>query len=293
MIWLVRIQTGLEVRYMISVVSDTTASLSLEEFRKYDITAVPLYIRQGETAVREVYELSSEEFYRRQRAGERFATSAPDPANFVEAFKPAIEAGGEVVCVTLSGHISGTINSANVAKQILDTDRISIVDSFGSGFGQAAMAIKAREMAIAGATRAEIVAVLEDMRARTRTFFVVESLRYLYEGGRLSGAQALIGSIIQVKPIIWFDAQGQMTALEKIRTLKAAKARALELVKERAERGVERVGLHYGDNLEEAKEYAKEMEAIVGQPVELMKLSGVLGTHTGPDIIGPSIISKE
>jgi DegV family protein with EDD domain len=148
-------------------------------------------------------------------------------------------------------------------------------------------------MADAGATREEIVAALEDMRARTRTFFVVESLRYMYEGGRLSGAAALIGSIIQVKPIIWFEPDGQLTALEKIRTLKAAKARVLELVAERATHGVERVGLHYGDNLAEATEYAKEMEAIVGMPVSLVKLSGVVGSHTGPDIVGPCIISKE
>lgn len=278
---------------MIRVVTDTTASLSLKEWQKHGVEVVPLYVREGEVAQKELVELSYEDFYRRQRAGGKFTTSQPDPNAFLEIFRPAIEAGDEVVCVTISSKISGTINSANLAKEILETDKISIIDSYQSGFGQAALAIRAKEMAEQGASRAEIVRVLEDMRSRSRTYFVVESLRYLYEGGRLTGAQALIGSLIQIKPIIWFDEEGRMTALEKVRTLKAAKARILELIKERAERGVEKVALHYGDNLEEAQEYARQVEEIVGMPVPLVQLSPVLSSHTGPDLLGAYILSKE
>ncbi|MGE5507770.1 MAG: DegV family protein [Chitinophagales bacterium] len=276
---------------MIRVVTDTTSSFTLEDYARYGITGVPLYVREGDQAVRELFDLSYDDFYRRQRGGSRFATAQPEPAAFMEVFRGALKAGDEVVCVLLSSRISGTVNSARLATQLLETDRVSVCDSAMSGFGQGMLARKAVELAAAGASRAEIVQALEDQKTRTRTYFMVESLKYLYEGGRLSGAAALIGSLIQLKPIIWFDAEGSMGALEKVRTLKAAKARLLELCKERAELGVERAALHYGDNLEEAREFAAEMEALLGVEVPLVQLSPVLGSHTGPDILGPCIVT--
>lgn len=278
---------------MIRVVTDTTTSLTLDDYKQYGITPVPLYVREGDITKKEMLEISYDEFYQRQRAGTKFSTSQPDPNSFVEVFKPAVEAGDEVICVTLSGKISGTINSANLATQILETDKVSIIDSCQSGYGQSLMAVRAARMAKEGAGRAEIVKTLEGMIPRSRTFFCVESLKYLYEGGRLSGAQALIGSMIQIKPVIWFTGDGTMEPKEKIRTLKAAKARVLELVRERVSLGIEEAGLHYGDNLEEAQGYAKEMEEIVGMPVKLVKLSPVLGSHTGPDLLGPFVLTKK
>ncbi|TCL56802.1 DegV family protein with EDD domain [Hydrogenispora ethanolica] len=278
---------------MIQIVTDTTSSLTFEEYRRFRITAIPLYIRRDEDSKRELFEISYDEFYKAQRAGAHFSTSQPDPHAFLEVFRPMIEAGDEIICVLLSSGISGTINSANLAKQMLETDKISIIDSRESGYGQASQAIKARQMADAGASRTEIVQALAEMRRRSKIYFVVESLRYLYEGGRLNGAQALIGSLIQIKPIIWFDSSGLMVPLEKVRTLKAAKNRTLDRVKEEVDKnGIVQAGLHYGDNLEEATEYARELERITGIPVPLVKLSPVLGTHTGPDILGPCIITE-
>lgn len=272
---------------MIKVVTDTTSSFTNEEYEKHGIIPVPLYIREGDVAKKEMLEISYEEFYRKQRAGSKFTTSQPDPNSFLEAFRPIIESGDEVICVTISTGISGTFNSAHLAKQILDTDKISIVDSYQSGLNQGFMAFKAKELAATGKNREQIVAYLEAMRKRTRVYYIVESLRYLYEGGRLSGAQALIGSMIQIKPIVWFDSQGIMGTYEKVRTLKNAKNHVLELFKQNiADHGLEHVGLHYGDNREEAEEYAKQVEEIAGQPVSLVQVSPVIGTHTGPDILG-------
>lgn len=277
---------------MIRVVTDTTASLTMADYDKYNITAVPLYIREGDNVKKELFEISYEEFYRNQRSGVKHSTAQPDPNTFLEAFRPIIDAGDEIICIVLSSHISGTINSAHLAKDMLDTDRISIVDSYSSGCGLAALAITATQLAAQGKSRAEIVAALESQRSRTRIYFIVESLRYLYEGGRLSGAQALIGSLIQIKPIIWFDSNGKMCAFEKIRTLKAAKSRVLELLKERVPLGIEQAGLHYGDNFQEAMEYARLMEEILAVPVPLYQISPVVASHTGPDILGPIIITK-
>lgn len=272
---------------MIKIVTDTTSSFTVQEYGKYNITPVPLYIREGDVAKKEMLEISYKEFYQRQRDGAKFTTSQPDPNSFLETFRPIIEAGDEVICITISSGISGTLNSANIAKQMLDTDKISIFDSYQSGLNQGALAVKAVELAAAGKSREEIMASLEEMRNRTRVYFLVESLRYLYEGGRLSGVQALIGSMIQIKPIIWFDQQGTMSVYEKVRTLNAAKSRVLELFKKDIDTlGLEQVGLHYGDNWEEAEEYAGLLEKASGHPVHLVRLSPVIGAHTGPDILG-------
>ena len=277
---------------MIKIITDTTASLTIEEYNRYGICAVPLYVRQGDITKKELYEISYDQFYSDQRNGIKFTTSQPDPQAFIDTFRPIIENGDEVICITISSHISGTINSASLAKDILETEQISIFDSQQSGFGQAALAIKAAELAQNGRSRTDILVILENMRRNSRIYFVVESLRYLYEGGRLSGAQALFGSLIQIKPIIWFDEIGMMTPIEKVRTLKAAKSKTLDLIKERIPFGIETAGLHYGDNLEEAIAYQKSMEEIIQKPVSLIKLSPVIATHTGPDILGPCIITR-
>lgn len=278
---------------MVKIVTDTTASLTLEQYKQNGITAVPLYICDGNDAKKEVYEISYGNFYKLQRQGVKFTTSQPDPKTFMEVFQSIIEAGDEVVCVTISSGISGTINSANVAKQMLETDKVSIVDSMHSGYVQASLAIKAAQLAANGAGREEIVTALEEMRNRSTIIFMVENLRYLYEGGRLTGAQALVGSIIQIKPIISFNETGAMVPIEKIRTLKAARARILEMVAEHSQSGVETAALHYGDNFDEAAAFAKEMEPFVGMEVPLIKLSPVLGAHTGPDLLAPVIITKK
>jgi DegV family protein with EDD domain len=278
---------------MIKIVTDTTCSLTIADYQKHGITGVPLYVCQGEIYKKECFELSYEDFYKEQRSGVKFTTSQPSPNSFMEVFRPAIEAGDEVICVTLSNKISGTFNSANLAKQMLETDKVSVVDSLQSGFGQAALAIKAKELADKGLDRSAIVNLLEQQRRRTKVFFVVESLRYLYEGGRLNGAEALIGSLIQIKPIVWFDETGLMTSLEKVRTLKTAKQKTMELIQEQAGRGIEKIGLHYGDNLEEAYQYADMLEDKLGVSVQLTKLSPVIACHTGPDILGPCIITRQ
>jgi DegV family protein with EDD domain len=277
---------------MIRIFTDTTSSMTLEEYEKYDIHPIPIIINQGEVSWRELFDLKYEEFFKNQRAGVKYTTSQPSPLTYLEAFKPVIEAGDEIVCIIFSSGISGTYNTVCTTAQMLETDKITVIDSRLSGYCLAYMAIKARELAGNGATRAEIAEYLENLHSRSRVYFLVESLGYLHAGGRLNGAQALVGSIIQIKPIIWFEPDGKMSALEKIRTNKAAKARLIELTKERAAKGIEAIALHYGDNIAEAEEYAKELEAAAGIKPLLIPVSPVLCVHTGPDILGVCTVTK-
>jgi DegV family protein with EDD domain len=277
---------------MIHIFTDTTSSMTLEDYQKYGIHPIPIIINQGEVSKRELFDLKYEEFFQNQRAGSRFTTSQPAPLAYLEAFRPIIEAGDEIICLIFSSGISGTFNTVSTIPQMLETDKISVIDSRLSGFCLAYMAIKAKEMADQGASRVEIIRYLEDLHSRCRVLFLVESLKYLHAGGRLTGAEALIGSIIQIKPIIWFEPDGKMTAFEKVRTTKAGKNRLIELTKERAELGLEALILHYGDNIEEAQEYAKEVEAAIGMKPYMTPISPVLAVHTGPDILGLLTVTK-
>lgn len=277
---------------MIHIFTDTTSSLTMPEYQKYGIKAIPLSIIQGEVSTQELFEISYDEFYKNQRAGLKYTTSQPSPETYQKCFKPVIAAGDEAIAIFLSGEISSAVHTANVAVDLLQTDKISIFDSKSTGFAMITMAVKAKEMADAGATRPEIIRALEDIQSRTRIYIIVESLRYLYEGGRLSGAQALIGSVIQIKPIIWFDSQGKLVPFEKARTLKTAKSRTLELIQERISLGVEKIALHYGDNHDEAVEYAAKLEELTGLPVPVIQISPVLGAHVGPDMLGVVLITK-
>jgi DegV family protein with EDD domain len=267
--------------------------MTRQEFEDAGITMVPLYVRDGERVYREQVDILPEEFYRRERQGVIYETAQTNPADLASIFKPIVESGDEVVCVLISSAISGSVNAARVAAQTLGAeDKITIVDSRESGFGEAYLGRIAKKMADAGENRAEIAKALTDIRDRTRTYFIMESLKWLFRGGRLTGAQYFVGSVIKLNPIVWFDEAGRMTSYDKTRTIKVAKDHMRQLVADTAARGVEAATLHWPDNLEEAQEFHREMEDILQVPVSMTKLSCVLGVHTGPDLLGPCVVMK-
>lgn len=279
---------------MIQVVMDTTTGMTRKEFDAAGITMTPLYVRDDEKLYREQIDIDPEEFYRRERTGVIFETAQTNPADLISSFKPILDRGDEIICVLISGAISGSVNAAHAAAQMLGAeDRVSIVDSRESGYGEAYLGLTARKMAQAGEKREEIVKALTDIRERTRTYFIMESLKWLFHGGRLTGAQYFVGSVIKLNPIVWFDEEGRMVSYDKTRTIKVAKDRMRQLVGECAKYGVETATLHWPDNWEEAQEFHKEMEEILQAPVLYTKLSCVLGVHTGPDLLGPCVVMKE
>lgn len=277
---------------MIKIMTDTTASLSREEYQRNGITPIPLLVNSDRLSGKELFEVAVDEFYALQREGVKFATSHLEPEAFMEYFQPAVEAGQDVICILLSGKISPCVSAALRAKEMLKTDRIAVVDSRQSGYGQAIMALRAKKLADLGRGKEEILAELDDLRARTHTFFIVESLDHLKAGGRFFWDQALVASLLRIKPIIWFDENGKMMLNNKISSVKEVQARILRLIQDYGKRGLEELVLHYADNRAEAEGFAGELERVTGVAPRLVKLSAVVGAHTGPDLIGPCIVTK-
>jgi DegV family protein with EDD domain len=280
---------------MIKVLTDTSASLAWEEYQKHQIIPLPLYIHllDSHKTKKDLLELSGPDFYKAQRVGRRFSTSHLTTEDFLAVFRPLLEDGSEIICILLSSGISECVNTALQAVELLKSDKISIVDSKQSGFCQAYMALKAKQMADEGACRDEIVAILNDLRRRCHTFFIVESLQHLYAGGRFFWEQALSAAKLNIKPIIWFDNNGKLKMYQKLGSITVIRNKILNLVSECSKREIEWVVLHYADNYKDAIKYAKELEEVVHLPVSLIRLAPSVGVHTGPDLLGPSVITKK
>ena len=274
---------------MIKIVTDSTAYLPEEMVRQHDITVVPLYVHFGTEAFKEGVELSNEEFYRRlKEAPELPTTSQPSAGEFHSVFEPLVDAGHEVVTLTISSKISGTWNSAMAAKEMLPDAPISVVDSLSTSVGLHLMVDAAIEAAAAGATRQEIVDQIEEIKGKMQIFFVVDTLEYLAKGGRIGNGKAFLGTLLKVKPILVLQ-DGAIEPLEQVRSKRKATARMLDLVEEHvlSNGNTARVAVTNALVPDEAEALGQELMGRLGCEAPLVgDLGPVIGTHTGPGCLG-------
>jgi DegV family protein with EDD domain len=186
----------------------------------------------GSETFRAVVDLSTDDFWRRMTAPDAPfpTTSAASPGAYQEAFEAAFAAGAEaIVCVDVAETLSGTIKSARVAAGMLPDREIRVIDSFSASMGVGLLALLAADLAAAGATAGDIAAHVEARRADIDLFVVLDTLAYLRKGGRLSGPQAAIGTLLSVKPIITVR-HGLVEVADRPRTRSKARDRVLELL---------------------------------------------------------------
>jgi len=277
---------------MIKIVTDSTAYLPEATVRQHDIRVVPLYVHFGEKAFREGMELSNQEFYTRlKEAPELPTTSQPSAGEFHQVFKELLDAGHEIVTLTISSKLSGTWNSAMAAKGMLPEADITVIDSLSTSVGLHLMVETAVEAASAGATRQEIVEKVEAIKQSLQIFFVVDTLEYLAKGGRIGNAKAFLGTLLKVKPILVLQ-DGAIEPLEQVRSKRKAQARMLDLVEEYVgNRGPQaRTAVTNALVPDEAEALKKEIVERLGcrEPV-MGELGPVIGTHTGPGVVGVAV----
>jgi DegV family protein with EDD domain len=276
----------------IKLVTDSTAYLPEETIRRLDIRVVPLCVHFAHEEFKEGVELSNEEFYKRlQEAAELPTTSQPSAGAFFEVFKELAGAGHEIVVITISSKLSGTWNSAMAARDMLPEAGISIVDSFSTSVGLMHMVEAAGRAIASGATRDEVVAKIEEVKESTYLLFVVDTLEYLAKGGRIGNAKAFLGTLLKVKPILVLK-DGAIEPLEQVRSKRKAHARMLELIENRvAGNGSNiQVGLVHALVPDDAQALAHELSTrLGGVPVSINNLGPVIGTHTGPGVVGVAV----
>jgi DegV family protein with EDD domain len=270
----------------VRIVTDSSCDLSQGEADQLGITIVPLSIRFGAEEFTDRVDLSVADFYRRLAESEQLPeTAAPSPGAFENAFRAAADAGADaVVCINLSAELSATLQSARTAAKAFDgTLDVRVVDSRSITLGLGQQVIAAAEAARDGRTADEIVAMVEDMASRTFVIGALDTLENLKKGGRIGGAQHLLGNLLSIKPLIDVST-GRVEEAGKARTRKKAlQWMANRLLEEHA---VERLAVCHGEapDLEEflgliASRYPRDQ-------VRIGLIGAVIGTHGGPRVMG-------
>ncbi|HTJ27157.1 MAG TPA: DegV family protein [Candidatus Limnocylindria bacterium] len=281
----------------VAVVTDSTADLDPNDARERGIDVVPLFVNFGDTRYRDQLDLSRDAFYAKLAAESALpTTSQPTPAMFEDAFRPHVAAGRPIVCVTIMGSLSGTINAATTAARTFPDAEIHVVDSGTVAGGLALEAQHASDLARGGADAATIVAALErDFRA-LRGYATVPDLTHAVRTGRVSRAQAFLGSLVKIVPVLRVDS-GAVAEHARVRTF----ARALDTMVEAAAREANladgaRVCVMHTHAAKDAAAVAERLRAaITTEPLlfETLEAGPVIGTHAGAGAVGVFVIPGE
>jgi len=280
---------------MIRIVTDTTSGLSPDLAKQYDIPIAPQVIIFGEAEYLELEEMSISEFMLKLTSSDELPkTAAPAPAALEYAYRPFVEAGDTILSIHPSTDLSGTVRSATVAARSFPGADIRILDTRTIGAPLGRMILLAARWAKAGAGAGEIIARLQALIPRQRLYFLVDTLEYLQKGGRIGGASALVGSILQMKPILALR-DGRVEPIERQRTQRRALQRLKEIVMTESAQGVEaQLSIMHADCLETAKALASDLQQSLNTPdVVLMDLVPAIVTHAGPGALAVGFIAAE
>jgi DegV family protein with EDD domain len=278
----------------VAVVTDSASDLTPTQAAAGHVSLVPLLAYFGEKEYRAGVDMSAEDFWTElTRPGAPFPrTAAASPGTFHETFEKLFADGAdEIVFVSVGSKLSATIKSAQVAAEMLAGKPIHIVDTETASLGQGLLALTAGAMAAVGASAAEIVDNIERRRAGVLLYIVLDTLEYLKRGGRISGAQAAIGSVLAVKPIITIR-HGLVETTDRPRTRAKARARLLELFD--GVKQPERVAI-LDCRAPEVDSFADDLAEQLKFPREEMTVNLVgpsVGPHVGPGAYGAVVLPR-
>lgn len=276
------------------VVTDSTSDLEAGDARARGIEVVPLFVNFGDRRYRDQLDLSREAFYEKLASEKDLPTTAqPTPAMFEDAFRPHVEAGRAIVCITIMAKLSGTINAATTAARSFPDAEIHLVDSGTVAGGLALQAQHAGDLAVQGADAATILAALARDQAVQRGFATVPDLSHAVRTGRVSRAQAFIGSLVKIVPVLRIDS-GTIAEHARVRTF----GRALESMVEAAAAEANkadgaRVCVMHSHAAEDAARVADRLRAAIAtkpHSFETLEAGPVIGTHAGRGAVGLFVI---
>jgi DegV family protein with EDD domain len=263
---------------MIKIVTDSTGCLPGDILKEFDIRVVPLNVHFGKDRVfREGVDLTPQQFYRLlAESPELPTTSQPSPGQFREVFADLTEAGHQVLCIVISSRLSGTYQSAVEAQHMLPEADIVVIDSLSVAGGLGLMALTAARG--------------EQMKQDMRVYFVVDTLEYLQKGGRIGTAAALIGTLLQVKPVLAIR-EGIVQPLDKVRSKRKALQQLLNDFESQVAPGQPVLCmLMHAQVPDEVRDLGVEMrKRLRCERMLTVEVSAVVGTHAGPGVVGGAI----
>jgi DegV family protein with EDD domain len=274
----------------IAVVTDSTTYMPPELVKKHNISVAPQVLIWGDQTYKDGVDIQSSEFFTRLKTTKVMpSTSQVAVISFQEIFQDLVDKGFEVLAVLVSAKLSGTVQSAMQARDLMSTarDKIHVVDS-----QSVAMALGFQTLAVAraiesGASLQDAIALAEKSHQNTGVFFAVDTLEFLHRGGRIGGAQRFLGTMLNMKPILAIQ-EGRVEGIDRIRTKTKAHDRVLELTLEKvAGRTPVRLATLHANAAEDAQALLKRAEQML-QPIESIftEVSPTVGTHAGPGTVG-------
>lgn len=284
----------------IKIITDSSCDLPREYVDDNNIEVISLVLNLNGQIIKDDLgkTLSYKDFYQKMRDGATPTTSQVNAHEFEEAFIKHIKNGDSIIYISISASLSGTFNSANIAKNNLLEEypeaKIELVDSLSASIGQGLLVLKACEMRDNGASIEEIVEWIEENKRKVIHSILIDDLNHLKRGGRISGATATIGGLLNIKPSAYLDDEGKLAQGEKIKGKKKALRFLANEVKERAiDSENEVLYICHGDCQEEAESLRDIIEEEVKfKNVIINYVGNVIGAHTGPGALAVIFLGK-
>ena len=285
----------------IAIVTDSSAYLPQELVARHRVHVVPVYVHYDEEIFRDGVDLDADAFYDKlKRASDLPTTSQPSAGDFLNLYRRLGNQADSILSIHISSELSGTVASALAARQLLqeeaveggqDPPDIHVIDTLSTSGGLGLLVTAAARMVESGSSAQEVVETCKDTIPRTNVIFVVDTLEYLRKGGRIGGAAALLGSVVQLKPVLCLT-QGRIEVLERVRTAKKAKARLLKILEEYSEaKEPLHVSIIHADAHNEAEKLRQTIkDRFNTTELFVSELSPAIGTHTGPGTVGLAFI---
>jgi len=277
----------------VAIFTDSASDLTPEDAAAAGIRVVPLIVTFGSDSYKAGVDMTTEAFWDRMTAPDAPfpTTAASSPGDFRDAYEAAFAEGFDaIVSIHVASTLSGTIKSAQVAKEMLPDREIHIVDSLGASMAEAILARMAVAMAADGRTAAEIAAALEARVPDLRMYVALETLEYLKKGGRISGARAAIGTLLSVKPIIAVE-HGVVDTADRVRTRAKARERLIELI---TARPIERLEILHTltPDVEAFRDevVARATGSLDRSSVAIGLVGASVGPHLGPGCLGAAVL---
>lgn len=279
----------------VKIFTDSTNDLTPEIISSSNISVVPLYVNFDTESFKDGVDIVPEELYKRvEKTGKLPKTASASPLDFYNAFKPHIEAGSDIIYIGISTGLSSTIQNARIAAEEFPKGRIEIVDSMNLSSAIGLLVMKAADYSKEGLGIMEIAERVRERVAKVQTAFVIDSLDYLYKGGRCSALQSFFGSVLKIRPIIKV-VDGKMILGQKTRGKRIQALRIIldSVIMDKDNMELDRIMVTHALSEEDANFLKQELRnSISARDIIITRAGCVISSHCGPNTVGILYINK-